>query len=405
MSTTTVTTGAPESTASPRSRFARLPWELLITIAVLILLPVFLATDYALHIWSRVAIFVLLLTGLNFINGMARMISLAQAGLFGVGAYVAGIATVRFGTDPLVALILAPFAGALLAVGLGVITMRLKEIYFKMATLGAGFVLFLLFGRMVDITGGPNGLVGIPAFSAFGIEFNTPIAKYALAAFLAILGAIVAYNFLVSRTGLALRAYGSSEPAALAVGASPFSLRLVAFALSGFYAGLAGALEAFETRFISPTTFDFMMAVLLIVALVVAGTGRMIAPLLGALLLTGIEVFAADYADYEPLIMGIIFLLAVQLFPRGVAGEVAASIEGRRERRQRAADLDVDSVDVASPADGSADSAAANAADRTPEGAAAHDLPGQNSEQEPTIDSPPDPLAKVSKVSGEGGPR
>ncbi len=68
----------------------------------------------------------------------------------------------------------------------------------------------------------------------------------------------------------------------------------------------------------------------------------MIGPILGALLLTGIEVFAADYADYEPLIMGIVFLVAVQLFPRGVAGELAARREDRRERAKRSADLAAD---------------------------------------------------------------
>lgn len=312
-------------------------WELWVTIGLLLLLPMLMATDYALHIWTRVAIYVILLTGLNFINGMAGMVSLAQAGFFGLGAYAAGISAVRLGLPPVLALLVAPVVVTVAAVLVGVMSMRLKEIYFKMATLGAGFVLYLLFGRMVELTGGPNGLVGIPPFSVGGFAFTEPILKYALAALLAIVGAIVAYNLLVSRTGRALRAYGASEPAALAVGASPFKLRLLAFGLSGCYAGVAGALEAFDSRFVSPSTFDFMMAVLLVVALVLAGAGRMIGPILGALLLTGIEVFAADYADFEPLIMGVIFLVAVQLFPRGLAGELAARREERRERAGRAA--------------------------------------------------------------------
>lgn len=312
-------------------------WELWLTIGLLLLLPMLLATDYALTIWTRMAIYVILLTGLNFINGMAGMISLAQAGFFGLGAYAAGIAAVRFDVPPVLALVIAPLVVTAAALLVGMMSMRLKEIYFKMATLGAGFVLFLLFGRMVELTGGPNGLVGIPPFSVFGFAFTEPIVKYAFVALLAIVGAIVAHNLLVSRTGRALRAYGASEPAALAAGASPFKLRLLAFGMSGFYAGVAGALEAFDARFISPSTFDFMMAVLLVVALVLSGAGRMIGPILGALLLTGIEVFAADYADYEPLIMGVIFLIAVQLFPRGLAGELAARREDRRERAKREA--------------------------------------------------------------------
>lgn len=324
-------------TALPRSLIRTNSWELWITIGLLLLLPMLMATDYALHIWTRMAIYVILLTGLNFINGMAGMISLAQAGFFGLGAYAAGIAAVRFDVPPVLALVIAPVVVTLAALLVGMMSMRLKEIYFKMATLGAGFVLFLLFGRMVELTGGPNGLVGIPPFSVLGFEFTEPIVKYGFVALLAIIGAIVAHNLLVSRTGRALRAYGASEPAALAAGASPFKLRLLAFGMSGFYAGVAGALEAFDSRFISPSTFDFMMAVLLVVALVLSGAGRMIGPILGALLLTGIEVFAADYADYEPLIMGVIFLIAIQLFPRGLAGELAARREDRRERAKREA--------------------------------------------------------------------
>jgi branched-chain amino acid transport system permease protein len=312
-------------------------WELWATIGLLVLLPLLVATDYGMHIWTRMAIYLILLTGLNFIQGVAGMISLAQAGFFGLGAYAAGIAAVRYDVPPVLALALAPLVVTAVALLLGVISMRLKEIYFKMATLGAGFVLFLLFGRMVEVTGGPNGLVGIPPFSVFGFEFSEPIVRYALVAAFAIVGAVVAHNLLVSRTGRALRAYGASEPAALAAGASPFRLRLLAFGLSGFYAGVAGALEAFDSRFISPSTFDFMMAVLLVVALVVSGAGRMIGPVLGALLLTGIEVFAADYADFEPLIMGVIFLIAVQLFPRGLAGELAARRGDRREQKKRQA--------------------------------------------------------------------
>ena len=166
------------------SRFSALPrmmnrrttaWELWITIGLLMLLPMLVATDYGLHIWTRMAIYLILLTGLNFIQGVAGMISLAQAGFFGLGAYAAGISAVRYDVPPIVALAIAPVVVTLVALLVGVMSMRLKEIYFTMATLGAGFVLYLLFGRMVELTGGPNGLVGIPPFSVAGVEFTEPM--------------------------------------------------------------------------------------------------------------------------------------------------------------------------------------------------------------------------------------
>ncbi|HWL98307.1 MAG TPA: branched-chain amino acid ABC transporter permease [Nocardioidaceae bacterium] len=320
----------------------RLPLGPSVTGAVLVLAPLLMATDFALSVWLRFCIFLILLTGLNLINGLAGMISLAQAGFFGLGAYAAGVASTNWGVPTLVAFFLAPVVVTVVALVVGAASMRLRAIYFTMATLGIGYILYLLFGRATDLTGGPNGLVGVPPLSVLGFTFTAPIALYLLGAVCALLGAIVAHNITVSRTGRALRALGASEPAAVASGANAFKLRMFAFALSGFYAGVAGAIEVFDARFVSPSTFDFFTAVLLLVALVIGGPGTALGPLFGAALLTALEVFAADFADYEPLITGLAFLLAIQLFPKGVAGEWASRQTQRRFAARRTAHADLD---------------------------------------------------------------
>jgi branched-chain amino acid transport system permease protein len=310
----------------------RTPSVPLVTGVLLVVAPLLMATDYALSIELRFCVWLILLTGLNMINGLAGMTTLSQAGLFGLGAYTAGIASARAGLPPMVAFVLAPLVTTLAAVVIGAMSLRLRAMYFTMATLGAGFVLYLLFGRATELTGGPNGLLGIPPLSILGFELTAPLALYLLGAVPALLGTIVASNVARSRTGRALRALSASEPAAVASGVRAYPLRLFAFALCACFAGVAGAVEAFDARFVSPSTFDFFTAVVLVVALAVGGAGTQVAPLIGAALLTVVDLFATQFADYEPLILGVVFLVAVQLFPRGVGG----ALLGRLRLRPRA---------------------------------------------------------------------
>lgn len=287
---------------------------------VLAVLPWIFTSAFLRATLVRFTIALLLLTGLNFIAGYAGMISLAQAGLYGVGGYAAGILSTSYGVPPLLAFVLAPLVAVLVAIPVGVPSLRLRGLYFVMATLGAGVVLFLLFGRLVDLTGGPNGLVGVPQLSVAGISLSSELRLYYVGATLAFAGLLAAGNLQRSRTGRALQALGVSEPGALVAGVPVFRLRLVAFLLSAAYAGAAGALLVFESRFISPSTFDFLEAVLLLVMLTVGGLGTTIGPIIGAVLLIALETGLQNYAEFQPLIIGIVFVISIQILPQGIGG-------------------------------------------------------------------------------------
>ena len=292
---------------------------------VLAVLPWIFTSSFLRATLVRFTIALLLLTGLNFIAGYARMISLAQAGLFGVGAYTAAILATTYDVPPAVAFLMAPVVAVLVALPVGIPTLRLRGLYFVMATLGAGVVLFLLFGRLVGLTGGPNGLVGIPPLTIGAVSLSDELHLYYIGATLAFFGLVAARNLQRSSTGRALLALGVSEPAALAAGVPVFRLRLVAFLLSAAYAGTAGALLTFETRFVSPSTFDFLEAVLLLVMLTVGGMGTTIGPVIGAVLLIGLETGLQNYAEFQPLIVGIVFVLAIQALPTGIGGLIRRS--------------------------------------------------------------------------------
>lgn len=317
-------------------------WVTPAALAVMFLaLPVVFSSSYQRTTLVRFTIVLLLLTGLNLISGYARMTSLAQAGLYGMGAYVAGVLSANHGVPTWLAFLLAPVGAAVVALVVGAPSLRLRGLYFAMATLGAGVVLYLLFGRLVGITGGPNGLLGIPALSVLGYTFEGELPLYGLGAALAFLGLMAARNLERSRTGRALRAVGVSEPAAVVAGVDPFRLRLIAFVLSAVYAGVAGALLTFDTRFVSPSTFSFLTAVVLLVMLTVGGLGTFSGPVIGAALLILLETFLQNYAEYQPLILGILFVIAIQVFPEGIGGWVE-----RRRRPGSAAASDPDGVEL-----------------------------------------------------------
>ena len=297
----------------------------------LIAAPFVFTGDYHHSVLITLLIYLILLMGLNLVSGFGRQLSLAQAGLYGLGAYTAGIAAAKLNLPPLLAFGLAPVVVAVVTAIVGFPSLRLRGLYFSMATLGTGMVLYLIFSRAVALTGGPNGLLGIPAFSVFGYRLGTPFAMYWLCAAAAFLGLLGTYNLVRSRMGRALRALGISEPGAAAVGVDISHMKLMVFVLSGVYAGVAGALQTFQARFISPETFSFFPTVIFVVVLTLGGMGTVWGPLVGAGLLTALDELLTAVPDYKPLILGVTFLIVIQAFPLGLVGALERWWERSRE--------------------------------------------------------------------------
>ena len=302
-------------------------WPLLLFGVILAMAPIIFRGEYFLSILISYCINLILLTGLNIILGYAGQISMAQAGFYGLGAYTAGILTAKLGWSPLLGFVLAPVVVALVALVVGIPSLRLRGMYFGMATLGVCMVLYLAFERSISWTGGPNGLLGIPVFSVYGYKFSSFIDLYWIAAGLAFLGLLGISNLQMSHVGRALRALSVSENGAAAVGVDAFRLKLVAFILSGVFAGCAGAVQTFQAQFVSPETFGFFTTVLLIVGLVLGGSGTLWGPAIGSGLLVALDEIFAGYPDYKPLILGAVFLIVILFFPKGLVGGIETFLE------------------------------------------------------------------------------
>lgn len=301
---------------------------------LLMALPVLANTDYQLSLFTEFCITLLLLSGLNVISGHGGQMSLGQATFYGLGAYFAAIAVLRIGLSPLLGFLLAPLAAALVAGVVGLPSLRLRGLYFAMATLGVAVVFERLVNHATELTGGPNGLGMREPLALAGVAFDTPLALYYLAAVVCWIGIAVAQLYMRSRMGWSLRAAKASEPAAAVVGIDTSRIRLGAFVLSGAYAGLAGSLETFHSGYISPPTFGFFASVMLFVVLTIGGMGTFLGPAIGAFIMYAFSRWGESLSDEQPLILAAVFLVCLRLFPRGIAAELSERAARLRARRR-----------------------------------------------------------------------
>ena len=212
---------------------------------------------YLYQIATTALIFVILAASLNLVTGTAGLLSLGHAGFYGIGAYVAALLSTRLGVSFLVTL---PAAGAVAgAIGtlVALPTMRLVSIYFAVATLGIGEMIYVTLLNWTDFTRGPMGIRGIPDIEILGWEPHSPMQQYLVVASVAAVSLWVLSRLTHSYFGNALRAVREDDQCASAMGLNVVHLKIVAFGASCCFAGIAGALLAHTANFISPDQFQF----------------------------------------------------------------------------------------------------------------------------------------------------
>ena len=292
--------------------------------AVLLLALAPFALDPAsLNTLGRIIYFALLAASLDLLVGITGLPSLAHAGFFAVGAYAAGL--VAKNVSPLAILVLpAGVAAAALAAAItGWLTVRSRGIFFLMLTLAVGEIIFLLAESAEGVTGGSNGLFGIPVVEVLpGSDALTqPALRYwfVLAVFLAGFGAL--WTASGSPLGLALRGIRDNEARMRALGYSPRVYKFTAFCFAGAVAGLAGALLAAHQQGVTPADAAFGTAVVALVSVIIGGSGTLWGPCLGAAVVVLVrDQIGPSLGGHGPLLLGVVFVAAVYLLPGGIAG-------------------------------------------------------------------------------------
>ena len=204
---------------------------------VMLAWPLVAPNEYVLSLGVMFFINLMLVASLNLVLGYAGQISLCHGAFFGLGAYVSGVLSVRYGVTPALGMLAAIVGTTIAAVLIALPTLRLRGHYLAMGTLGFNAILTVLFTELVPLTGGPNGLAGIAPLSIFGWELDTP-KKFFFFAWLATgIVMLLILNLVAGRIGRGLRAIAGSEIAAGALGIDTFRFKVAAFSLSAGFAG------------------------------------------------------------------------------------------------------------------------------------------------------------------------
>ena len=280
-----------------------------------------------------VGIYCLITIGLSLLMGYAGQISLGHAAFYGLGAYFSAILTVRFGLNPWVCMLIGAACTAVFAYLIGVPALKLKGHYLAMATLAFGIIVYIVFNEEAALTGGPDGMSGIPGLSLGSFEFDTVERYYYLVWGFVLVVFVFTINIIESGAGRALRAIHSSEAAAAAMGVNVSRFKITVFVYSAILASLAGSFYAHYLNFINPSTFDLFFAIKLVIMITLGGMHSIWGALLGAGLITFLNYEWLHYfEEFEVIVYGAILLLVVIFLPDGLAG-LAASLKNAWERR------------------------------------------------------------------------
>lgn len=277
----------------------------------------FLLDSYSLLVLTLVLLATVVGVGLNILMGLSGQISFGHVAFYAIGAYTSALLTmagVPFGLAMVVAGLLAAAVGALLAIP----AIRMSGPYLAMVTIAFAFMVHHGLMEWRSLTGGANGLAGIP-MPAMG-DLDPAIGMALVATALTAAAFTFYYRLHTSGWGKAMRAVKSAEIAARSLGFNPVQTKTLAFALSALLTGLAGSVLAPVMMFINPEAFPFSQSILFVLAVIVGGTGTVFGPLLGGLLIVLVPELLSGLAEMRLLIFAGVLLGVLWLAPRGVLG-------------------------------------------------------------------------------------
>jgi len=281
------------------------------------LLP-FVSNDYWVLIGTRMAIYWVLVSGLNLVVGFAGHLAIGYVALLTLGAYATSVlvaGNVMPAIPVFAALPIAGLIGAVFGVIVGLPALRLRTFYFAMSTLGFATIVTQIALAWQSVTGGGIGIAG-PEFPA---PFNTPWGFYALCIGFAVVTTWMSANVARSRFGRALIAVRDAEVAAEASGISKPNMLIAIFLFAGALAAIAGGLFATLQTYITPDAFTFDLSVLFFIAILIGGRGSILGPMLGTIILTILPEIAAPLAAWSTFLYAVLLLLIVLVMPGGIA--------------------------------------------------------------------------------------
>jgi|UniRef100_A0A7V6DQR6 branched-chain amino acid transport system permease protein len=281
---------------------------------------------YILHLTILGGIFIILAVSLNLIIGYAGQVSLGHAAFYGIGAYASTLTAMNLHAPYPLAVASAMVFTGLCGLALGLPTLRLKEDYLAIVTLGFGVIIDLCM-RNMDITGGPDGIVGVPTPSILGVSFRAPLLYLILVVLGVSFTLLVTHLLVTSYHGRALKAIRDHEITAQVMGINSPAYKVAIFALAASLAGLAGSLFAHYIQHINFESFGLHTSILIVCMVVLGGMGSMVGSVLGAVILTVLPETLRQFQAYQDLIYGGLLVALLALRPQGILGRGKLSLK------------------------------------------------------------------------------
>ncbi len=313
----------------------------------------FMASRGAIDLATLTLIYIMLGLGLNVVVGLAGLLDLGYVGFYAVGAYSYALLNSYFGLSFWECLPIAGLMAATFGFLLGFPVLRLRGDYLAIVTLGFGEIIRILLNNMTSLTGGPNGISGIPKPTLGGLEFNRTVKDGGFETFheffgitynanhkviflyLMALVLVVATLFVINRLlrmplGRAWEALREDEIACKSLGLNPTIIKLTAFTIGACFAGFAGSFFASRQGFISPESFVFIESAIVLAIVVLGGMGSQIGVVLAAIVMTVLPELAREFNEYRMLMFGLLMVFMMIWRPQGLLPMTRPHLELRK---------------------------------------------------------------------------
>lgn len=309
-------------------KFLRDKWFYVFLLVLAIALPCLLTNRYYFQIIIMGCLFSITTLSLNLILGYTGQASLAHAGFFGIGAYGVALLT-KAGISFWLALPLSALLAALIGFLIGFPTLRTRGSYFAIATMCFGVIISIVAGNWIELTGGHNGVVGIPLPNPLtlpligSLGFQTQAAQYYLVLAFLLLTLLIMHRLVFSLLGLSFMAIRNNEVLAGSVGINTFAGKILSFVVANFFAGLAGGIYASLMGTISPSTASLELTFNWLIFLLLGGAATLAGPIIGAFVIPVLMEYLQFLAEYRLIIFGALLIVVIIYFPRGVMGAIS----------------------------------------------------------------------------------
>lgn len=292
-------------------------------VAVLLVLPHVLYPVFVM----KVLCFALFACAFNLLIGYVGLLSFGHALFFGWAAYVSAHAAKIWGFPPELAILSGMACGAVLGLVVGALAIRRQGIYFSMITLALAQMAYF-FALQAPFTGGEDGLQRVPRGTMFGLlDLRNDLVLYYVVAAIFLGAFLLIYRIVHSPFGQVLKAIRENEPRAVSLGYRVDQYKLAAFVMSAALAGLAGAVKSQIFQLASLSDVHWTMSGEVVLMTLVGGLGTVFGPIVGAAVIISMQNYLAELGSWVTVVQGVIFVVCVLAFRRGIVGEIAAKLK------------------------------------------------------------------------------